>query len=110
MSKQYTLITGRTPDQGEGLHRGRESEAYRQATALVEMAAGDMAELGLASGQLVELRTPAGRVRVPVQPGDLPAGLLFMPLGPAANQLIGAETDSTGMPAFKGLTTEIETL
>lgn len=108
MSDHFTLITGRTPEQGEGLHRGKDSEAYRRATALVEMNSEDMARLQIEEGQIVRVRTATGKVEVPVRIGTLSPGLLFMPMGPAANVLIGTETESTGMPSFKGLTAEVE--
>ena len=108
MTNQLTLITGRTREQADGLHRGKETEAYRQATELVEMNAEDMADRGIEEDALVEVRTSTGAVKVPAHAGDLPPGLVFMPLGPAANVLIGTETEATGIPPFKGLEVEVE--
>lgn len=108
LSKDLTLITGRTRRQADGLHRGKKTEAYRQATELVEMNAEDMARLGIEDDAMVRLRTSAGAVEVPAQIGDLPPGLVFMPLGPTANALIGTETEATGIPPFKGLEVEVE--
>jgi formylmethanofuran dehydrogenase subunit D len=34
--------------------------------------------------------------------------MVFIPMGPVANELVGSETDGTGMPTFKGLTVEEE--
>jgi len=104
----FTLITGRTRAQGQGLHQGRESEAYQRATRLVEMNNDDMVELGVQEGSLVRVSTSAGEAQVPVRQGNLPRGMLFMPMGPAANLLVGGETESTGMPSFKGLTAEVK--
>jgi formylmethanofuran dehydrogenase subunit D len=108
MSEHLTLITARTRAQADGLHRGKGTEAYRRATALVEMNADDMARLGIEEGVTVRVRTSAGAVEVPVQAGNLPPGLVFMPLGPTANALIGTETEATGIPSFKGLAVEVE--
>jgi len=108
LNGQFTLITGRTQAQGRGLHLGRDSEAYQRATRLVEMNSDDMAELGLVDGRLVRISTSAGEVQVPVQAGNLPRGMLFMPMGPAANLLVEVETEGTGMPSFKGLTAEVK--
>jgi formylmethanofuran dehydrogenase subunit D len=105
---EFTLITGRTRAQGDALHQGRDSEAYRRATSVVEMNAGDMSTLGLEDGQVVTVSTPAGQVAVPARAGDLPRGMLFMPMGPAANLLVGGETESTGMPSYKGQIAEVE--
>jgi formylmethanofuran dehydrogenase subunit D len=108
LNEHFTLITGRTRDQADALHRGKETEAYHQATALVEMNVEDMARLGVEEGAAVQLRTSIGAVEVPVRAGELPTGLVFMPLGPTANELIGTETEATGMPPFKGLEVEVE--
>jgi len=108
LSEHFTLITGRTPEQGKGLHKGKDSEMYRRATALVEMSSEDMISLEVKEGQIVWVRTTTGQVELPVRAGMLPPGLLFIPMGPVANLLIGTDTESTGMPHFKGLTAEIE--
>lgn len=102
MSEAYVLITGRTRKQAEGLHQGKSTAAYRQATELVEMNVDQMTRLGIEEGMAVEIRTETGSVRVRAHGGDLPPGLLFMPLGPLANVLIGTETASTGTPRYKG--------
>ena len=108
MGERFTLITGRTPEQGKGLHEGKESEAYRRATALVEMSAEDMERLEVEEGRVVRVRTTTGQVELPVRAGALPSGLLFIPMGPEANVLIGTATESTGMPPYKGLEAEVE--
>jgi formylmethanofuran dehydrogenase subunit D len=108
LSGNFTLITGRTRAQGDGLHQGRDSEAYRLATRLVEMNDEDMNTLGVGEGDLVSISTLAGQVTVPVKKGDLPRGMLFMPMGPTANLLVGGETESTGMPSYKGELAEVE--
>ena len=108
MSENFILITGRTREQAHGLHKGKDSEAYREATSLVEMCPEDMARLAVEKGQMVRLRTTSEQVEVPVRAGTLPSGMLFIPMGPVANRLIETETEGTGMPAFKGLTVRME--
>lgn len=108
MSKRLTLITGRTRQQADGLHRGKSSEEYRQATSLVEMNADDLAGLGVEDGALVRVQTSVGSVEVTAEVSEVPPGLAFMPLGPTANTLIGTETEGTGLPPFKGLEVEVE--
>lgn len=108
MTDHLTLITGRTREQADGLHRGKKTEAYREATELVEMNGDDMADRGIEEDTLVEVRTSTGAVEVPARAGELPPGLVFIPLGPAANVLIGTETEATGIPPFKGLEVEVE--
>ena len=108
MSENFTLITGRTVKQAAGMHKGKKSEAYRRATSLVEMNADDMARLGIGEGQMVRLCTAVGQVEVSAHSGSIPSKMVFIPMGPMANALIGPETEGTGMPSFKGLTVEIE--
>lgn len=108
MSEHFTLITGRTAEQGKGLHEGKDSEAYHRATTWVEMNPEDMAHLGIEEGQVVWVRTETGQVEVSVRIGTLPEGLLFIPMGPAANALVGTETENTGMPPFKGIKAEVK--
>jgi formylmethanofuran dehydrogenase subunit D len=108
LSKHLTLITGRTREQADGLHRGKETVAYRQATELIEMNPKDMSQLGIEEGKPVRVRTSTGVVEVSARSGELPVGLVFMPLGPAANALIGTDTEATGVPSFKGLEVEVE--
>jgi formylmethanofuran dehydrogenase subunit D len=104
LSERLTLITGRTKEQGQALHLGKGSCAYRDATTWMEMNAQDMARLGIADGDVVHVQTEAGHADLPVRAGTLPAGVVFMPAGPAANKLAGADTEGTGMPLLKGLT------
>lgn len=108
MGENFILITGRTVKQAAGLHKGKDSEAYRRATKVVEMNAADMSRLGIGEGQVVRLRSTAGQAEMPAQIGKVPSKMVFVPMGPEANSLIGPETDGTGMPSFKGLMVEIE--
>lgn len=102
------LITGRTAQQGTALHIGKESDEYLQATRFVAMSRADMDRLGVTEGQSVWVRTAFGEANLELKEGDLPAGILFVPMGPVANTLIGAETGGTGMPDSKGLEVEVE--
>jgi formylmethanofuran dehydrogenase subunit D len=108
LKQGFVLITGRTTRQADALHQRGDPQAYREATALLEMNEEDMAQLGVQAGQRVAIRTETGRVEVPTRVGNLPRGMIFMPLGPTANVLIRAETEGSGMPGFKGSAVEIE--
>ena len=108
MSEYFTLITGRTPEQGQSLKKDKGGSAYRRATELAEMNAEDMARMGIEEGQVVCLISGAGQVDLHVHAGALPPGVVFMPLGPAASALVEAHTDGTGMPLLKGLTVQME--
>ena len=107
---EFVLITGRTSKQGSAIHEGKDSEAYRQATGFVAMNQEDRERLGLEEGRRVRVRTAFGEADLEVQGGDLPPGMVFVPMGPAANRLIPAETQGTGMPDSKGLKLEVEPL
>ncbi len=102
------MITGRTREQGIGMHKGKESSEYRRATERAEMNPDDMARLEIQEGGMVRLRAAAGEVELPAQAGSLPRGLVFVPLGAAANLLVEAETQGTGMPSFKGVDVTVE--
>jgi len=103
VSERFTLITGRTKEQGQARHLGKDSRAYQQATAFIEMNAEDMARTGITEAQVVHVQTEAGQADLPVRAGALPTGVVFVPLGPAASRLSATETDGTGMPLLKGL-------
>jgi len=108
MVPKLILITGRTIKQGEALHKGKDSDEYRQATGFVEMGHLDRENLGVEEGQRVRVRTAFGEAELELREGNLPEGMIFVPLGPAANALIGVETRGTGMPDSKGLEAEVE--
>jgi len=103
-----TLISGRTLKQAHAMHVGKDSEAYREATTIISMHPNDLARLALADGQRVALTSPHGRVEVTAEASDIPQGLVFIPMGPTANALVGPDTEGTGMPAFKGLPVEAD--
>ncbi len=107
MGAAFTLITGRTRDQAVGMHKGKASPEYADATSVVEMSEGDMARLGVREGGLVRLSTADGAGELRVRAADLPGGLLFVPMGTTINSLVGCDTACTGMPSFKGLIVEV---
>jgi formylmethanofuran dehydrogenase subunit D len=92
------------------LHKGAGSAAHFEATSFVEICAEDMRRLNITEGQTVRLCSDAGHVDVQVRIGDLPSGLIFIPMGPTANQLVDTETFGTGMPSFKGESVRVEPL
>jgi formylmethanofuran dehydrogenase subunit D len=104
---EFILITGRTAKQGEALHKGKDSDEYRQATGFVAMSHADRERLGIEEGRSVRVRTAFGETELELREGELPPGMIFVPMGPAANTLIGAETRGTGMPDSKGLEAEV---
>jgi formylmethanofuran dehydrogenase subunit D len=107
---EFILITGRTAKQGAALHKGKDSDEYRQATGFVAMSHADRERLGVEEGRRVRVRTAFGETEFELRAGELPQGIIFVPMGPAANTLIAAETRGTGMPDSKGLKAEVEPL
>lgn len=108
MSTHFWLVTGRTAEQGKELHRSKGSTAYLEATSLAEMNASDMARLNTTAGQTVRLCAGAQEALVTACPGPVPPGVIFLPLGPAANKLASAATEGTGTPLFKGMPVRAE--
>ncbi len=107
--RKFVLITGRTSKQGRALHLGKDSPEYLEEVSALEMNERDMAEMGLRDGDEVRARTGEGEVSLRCRRSDaLPRGLVFIPYGPPANALIGADTGGTGMPGAKGMVVEIE--
>jgi len=110
MKNMFTLITGRTKEQADGLHKGAGSPDHINATSLVEICQEDMSRLGITEGQIVLLHSDSGQVEARVRTAVIPSGLIFIPMGPTANKLVGTETFGTGMPSFKGESVEVEVL
>jgi formylmethanofuran dehydrogenase subunit D len=104
----FTLITGRTREQAKGLHSGGGGSAeHIKATAKVEISPDDMQRLFITEGEIVRVISSSGTIEVPAYKGDLPQGMIFIPMGPSANKLVGTETFGTGMPSFKEQVVEI---
>jgi formylmethanofuran dehydrogenase subunit D len=104
----FLLIPGRTSKQGQQINVGKDDAAYDAIVNTLSMNADDMKELGIASGSKVRVRTATGEAVFTCTEGKLPRGLLFVPYGPPTCQLMGGETDGTGMPTSKGWDVEVE--
>ncbi len=107
----FILIPGRTARQGTSLNEGKFSAAYVEETGTLSMCPDDMHRLGLVAGRRVRLRSEQGQVELPVQaakPGELPAGVLFLPYGDASSRLMAGDTHGTGMPSSKSFDVELE--
>jgi len=107
---RVTLITGRTIDQGVGKELGKGSKEYFDSVAVCFLDSGDIKKLGLKSGMHVQVTSPNGSVVVKARkyPYGALSGMVFMPCGLWANVLCSSETDSIGMPTFRGFTVEVE--
>jgi len=104
----FILITGRTIEQGETIHE-KCKESYMKVCATCEMNKKDMEKLGVKNGDIVKISSNAGEVYVYVKESDsVDEGIIFIPMGPWANILVPAGTDSIGMPTFKGIKVKVE--
>jgi formylmethanofuran dehydrogenase subunit D len=107
---RVTLITGRTIEQGVGKELGKGSPEYFDSVAVCFFDPVDVKRLGLKSGANVKVTSPYGSVIVKAKKythGAL-SGMVFMPCGLWANIVCGSNTDSIGMPTFRGFTVEVE--
>jgi len=107
---RVTLITGRTIEQGVGKELGKGSPEYFDSVAVCFLDLADIRKLGLKSGANVQVTSPYGSVVVKAKkyPYGTMSGMVFMPCGLWANVVCGTDTDSIGMPTFRGFTVEVE--
>jgi formylmethanofuran dehydrogenase subunit D len=106
-TKRFILNASRSSKQGSLINVGKDSQEYQDLTNSMTMAAGDMAEIGLAEGQWALVRTEFGEAPFKCQAGKMPTGMIFIPYGPPTCKLMGGDTDGTGMPTSKGWEVEV---
>jgi len=99
---EVEVITGRTIDQGKTVEE-KFSEEYFKAVSYCEINEEDFKRLDLKNGGKVKVKTEFGEVVLFAKIGEVPKGVVFIPMGPYANQVISNNTDGTGMPRFKGV-------
>jgi formylmethanofuran dehydrogenase subunit D len=107
---RMTLNTGRTIEQGVGKELGKGSPEYFDSVAVCFLDPADAKRLGLKSGSNVKITSPYGSVIVKAKKyahGTM-SGMVFMPCGLWANVVCGSDTDSIGMPTFRGFAVEVE--
>lgn len=106
---EFTLITGRTLRQGLSRDHLKLEKEYMKAAAICEIDKEDFERLGVKEWTPIRVTSEHGSVVVyAVKSSNSHKGIVFMPMGPWANKLIGANTDSTGMPTFKGIKVKVE--
>ncbi|WP_428401570.1 molybdopterin dinucleotide binding domain-containing protein [Methanocrinis sp.] len=102
------MISGRTLGQGASSEAKMSPEFFKAASfcALSEL---DYDALDVSEGGNVLVRTNFGEVVVSAKKDEgLPPGLIFIPMGPWANAVVGPETGGCGTPQFKGVEAEVE--
>lgn len=105
--KRFILNSSRSSKQGTLINVGKESEEYQALTNLMTMAQEDMAEIGLAEGQMALVKTEFGESSFKCTAGKIPLGMIFIPYGPPTCKLMGGDTGGTGMPTSKGWEVEV---
>lgn len=102
-----TMISGRTLAQGAGCE-SKMSPDFFKAVAVCHLSEKDYKSLGLSEGKNVLLKNEFGQVVLTVKvDAGLPESMVFIPMGPWANVLVGKETGGCGTPHFKGLEVEV---
>ncbi len=109
-ANRFILNSSRSSKQGTLINVGKESDEYIALTNTMTMAAEDMAAIGLAEGQMALVRTEFGEAAFKCEAGKVPAGMIFIPYGPPTCQLMGGDTNGTGMPTSKGWEVEVAPL
>jgi formylmethanofuran dehydrogenase subunit D len=107
---QVTLLTGRSILQGREKEQGKLSESYLQSVACCEINKEDIEEIGSKYGENVRISTQYGSVvlKATAPKQELESGIIFVPYGLWATHVSGSETDSTGMPSYKGVSCTLE--
>ena len=105
----FTLITGRTLEQGRNLEIGKFSKGYLNSVAVCEMAKEDMEKLGIKDGSNVKVKTAYGEVVVKaVTSASTTPGIIFIPMGAWANMVVNPNSQGSGMPTLKGIPATVE--
>ena len=104
------LITGRTVAQGVTRDGKKTLKEYVDSAAICEIDPDDLEKLKIKEGDTVKVKTSYGTVavRAAVSTQAPHPGIVFVPMGPWANEVIGPETDGIGMPSFKSIPAEVE--
>jgi len=81
---------------------------FFKAAALCHLSENDIKELNINEGENVLLKSEFGQVVLAAKADSgLPQGMVFIPMGPWANMLVGKDTGGCGTPQFKGVTVDV---
>jgi Formylmethanofuran dehydrogenase subunit D len=108
MKREVKLITGRTLDQGIFIEH-KHSDEYLNAAAICRINPKLMKEIGVDEGDRVKVITDVADVVVrAVGDDNIGEKMIFVPMGPWANFVLGMDVGMGGMPSFKGVDAKIE--
>jgi len=103
------MISGRTLAQGASCEC-KMSPDFFNAASVCFLSEQDYISLALSSDKNVLLKNEFGQVVLTArQDAGLPSGMVFIPMGPWSNILVGSDTGGCGTPQFKGVEIELET-
>jgi len=108
--ENMTLLTGRTISQGVALEGGKTTKENVRAAAICMFDKEDFKKLDCIVGTPVKITTEFGEVTVYstlTEEGPHP-GIIFIPMGPWANQVVNPQTQATGTPTYKGMKAKVE--
>jgi formylmethanofuran dehydrogenase subunit D len=102
------MISGRTLAQGAACESKMSPEFFK-AASVCSIPEADCNSLGLSEGKNILITSTFGRAVLSVRADSgLPPGMVFIPMGPWANSLVGPDTGGCGTPQFKGVEVDIE--
>ena len=105
-----TLLTGRTIEQGVGKEWGKTSKEYTESVSICYMDPEDLRKLGIKENTRILVSTDYGSVVLKARKSlrTPHSGMIFIPYGPWANAVVDPETNSIGMPSFKGIPAKVQ--
>ena len=106
------LLTGRTINQGVALEGGKATMENVRAAGICAFDQDDFKKLDCLAGTPVKVITDYGEVIVYStisEEGPHP-GIIFIPMGPWANQLVNPDSQSCGTPTYKGMSAKVEVM
>ncbi|MBY9005662.1 MAG: molybdopterin dinucleotide-binding protein [Candidatus Lokiarchaeota archaeon] len=110
MLDNLILLTVRTINQGIALEGGKTTKANVRASAICAFDKNDFKNLDCFIGTPVKVITKYGEVIVHSTISDEGPhpGIIFIPMGPWANQVVNPNTGSCGTPEYKGIKAKVE--
>ena len=104
------LLTGRTINQGVALEGGKTTKENVRAAGICMIDKDDFKNLDCLAGTPIKVTTDHGEVMVYStisEEGPHP-GIILIPMGPWANQVVNPDSQSCGTPTYKGMKASIE--
>ena len=106
------LLTGRTINQGVALEGGKTTKENVRAAAICTFDNEDFKKLDIIPGTPVKVSTDFGEVIVysTISDEGPHPGIIFIPMGPWANQVVNPDSQSCGTPTYKGMKAKVQVI